>query len=171
MFAAILVSPATGGGRGVELLGRRVEPSARILCWETAWRTFASHPVFGRGVGLQTACPDYVCASGAVARLQDAHSLYLSLASTQGLAGLVAYLLVPLAVLRSSFPLRAPRSPAALLAGTLALAVAQALFYQGLAGSYEFVRHVWLALGLLAAAQRLERAAVEGGETPGAPIA
>jgi O-antigen ligase len=152
-FLAILVPPAAGGLRGIA--AGQPQPSARVVCWQAAWSAFLEHPLSGRGLGLQPPCPDYVVASGAVARLADAHNLYLSLAATQGALGLFGYLALPLLLLRRALPLPSPGTPAGLAAGTLAIAFTQALLYQGLTGSFEFVRWLWLLLGLLAAAQRL----------------
>lgn len=148
-FAILMVlAPAPRQG-AMPLFSFRAEPSPRVVCWKAAWEQFASDPILGRGLGVQPTCPAYVVAWGATARLTDAHSMYLSVASTQGLLGLLGLGVVIGIVLRRSFPLPRQPDPIALVVGALAIAFAQSWLYHGLAGSFEYTRHGWLLMGLL----------------------
>ena len=154
----IVVAPTATKDQGVRLplFSFRAERSARVVCWEGALMQFAAHPLVGRGVGLQPTCGDYVVASGSAARLADAHSMYLSLASTQGLLGVAGFAGVVWTLLRRSFPLPRAATPVALMGGTLAISFVQSCLYQGLAASLEYTRPGWVLMGLLWATQKLQ---------------
>lgn len=151
-FAILTVmAPAPTRDEGVRLplFSFRAEPSPRVACWKAAWDQFAATPLIGRGLGVQATCPAYVVASGATARLTDAHSMYLSVMSTQGLLGLVGLAAVTWTLLRRSFPLPRATAPVLQMVGTLVIAFVQSWLYQGLQGSFEYTRHGWLVMGLL----------------------
>lgn len=151
VFAVLIVAaPAASKDEDALLpFSFRAEPSARVVCWEAAWRQFTAHPLVGRGVGLYPTCPEYVVASGITTRLADAHSMYLSLASTQGLLGLAGFAGIVWTLLRRSFPLPRDPIPVAFMAGALGIAFVQSCLYQGLAASFEYTRHGWVLMGLL----------------------
>ena len=164
----IVVAPAASRDEGALLpfFSFRGERSARVVCWEAAWRQFTAHPLVGRGVGLHPTCPEYVVASGMTTRLADAHSMYLSLASTQGLLGLAGYAGMVWTLLRRSFPLPRDATPVALMAGALSIAFVQSCLYQGLAASFEYTRHGWVLMGLLwATLEQLRRTGAAPGES------
>ena len=121
------------------------EPSARILTWSSAAGTFLSDPLTGRGVGTSAADIRY-----GKQHLTDAHDLYLNVAGESGLPALIAIL--ALAIWLQTRILRAFRMPGrrslALAAGT---AFFIAFFYQGITGSFEDARHLWVLIGICAA--------------------
>ena len=151
---------------GMPLFSFEARPSARVVCWEAAWAQFLAHPLVGRGVGLQPPCPDYVIATGLNVRLGDSHSMYFSLASTQGLLGLAGFAGIVWTLLRRVLPLPPEPTPASIMAGTLTIAFVQAWFYHGFAGSFEYTRHGWFLMGLVwAAYDQLD--AARNGASPG----
>jgi O-antigen ligase len=127
---------------------RRAEPSVRVLTWTGAWRTFLAHPWLGRGLDLPVAQVNYVTASGSLQRLTDAHNTWLSIMAQDGLPGLIAFCALSLLLLDRMRRRSANRAP---LQTALELAFVGGVLYQFPTESLENTRHVWLAMGLLAA--------------------
>jgi putative inorganic carbon (hco3(-)) transporter len=134
-----------------------VAPAVRLMTWTDALRTFLAHPILGKGIGMDSVHVTFVIPTGEPQGLTDAHNGYLNIAAQAGLIGLAGFLLLLAAIVRTTRPFRlAPdRSNSVRLA--LGLAVLGALAYQGFTGSFEDARHLWLAIGLLIAADRIER--------------
>ena len=131
-------------------------PSGRLMVWIEAARTFVAHPLLGTGIGVDPVHVRYMDPSGNLQLLTDAHNSYLSIAAQSGLVGLAALLVLIGYALRLTLPLRlAPGNPNAVRLA-LGLGFANALVYQGLGGSFEDARHLWVLLGLLLAASRIE---------------
>lgn len=122
-------------------------PSQRWMVWSDALATVWTHPWRGVGLGQDVAGVAYVDPSGGQQWLTDAHNIALNLAGQGGLplllafAGLCAWL-----YLRG---LRAARDGTAMAGGAL-LALVVAVLYDGLTGSFEDARHLWVLIGLLA---------------------
>ena len=138
-----------------------VAPAARLMTWTDAARHFLAHPLLGSGIGTDAAHVFYVTPSGEPQRLTDAHNTFLSLAAQCGILGLAGIVAMLCAVARLAQPLRLEPGPAAVRTA-LGLAVLIGLGYEGLGGSFEDARHLWVALGLLIAAARLSRPVQRG---------
>lgn len=78
--------------------------------------------------------------------LGDAHQLWLNIAAQQGLVGLIAILFLTVWFFRKSLPLNINEFP---LKTALGLGFIGTFIYQGLGGSFEDARHVWVLIGLL----------------------
>lgn len=138
-----------------ELPGLTLAPSVRMMAWIDAAQIFLRQPLLGAGIGADAASVFYVAPSGSTHRITDAHNVFLSVAAQCGLAGLAAILWLIASVARRTGPLRLfAQRP---IAASLGLAWLVAFAVEGLTGSYEDARHLWLLLGLLIAADRLER--------------
>lgn len=134
-------------------------PSVRMMTWIDAARTFVAHPLLGAGIGADPAAVRYVAPSGSTHQLTDAHNVFLNLAAQCGLVGLSVLLWLIVHVARRTAPFKAegPR----LIRVALGLGWLNAFVYQGLTGSYEDARHLWLMLGMLVASAHTARAAVQ----------
>jgi hypothetical protein len=127
--------------------GDGLRPSGRVKLWRQVATGFVHHPLVGRGLGTRLG-------SVAEGRLTDAHEVWLSVAGHMGLIGLLALVAVVLvAVGRRWRDLANEPIPKALL-----IAFVGAFLYQGLSMSIEETRHIWLLIGLLAAATQSVRA-------------
>ncbi len=149
-FLAATISPVSTGQRQSLILPFtqiRIEPSSRSLAWQSSLETIKRHPVFGRGVGMEVADVTYLAASGFQQRLTDAHNVWLSVAGQEGIVGLLAFASVVLFLLKG---IKWFNSDASIHAG-LAIAFIGAFLYQGLSGSFEDARHIWVLMGMLAA--------------------
>jgi O-antigen ligase len=139
-FLISLVSPANLSS---------IEPSPRVLTWYSTLQTLLVNPIFGRGLGLPVAHVFYLDASGNNQLLTDAHQLWLNVAGQQGFLGLFAIIFFTLFFLKEILAwFKEPTSTK--LKIDLGLAFIGAFLYQGLAGSFEDARHLWVLIGFLA---------------------
>ncbi len=144
-LGATLVSPDTPNtDRGIVIADRTIEPSVRVLVWESAIDTIRTSPWFGRGVGIDPAAVRYETLSGDRQFLRDAHNMLLNVTGQSGLLGLCAF--VGLLVFLFGRVRGAGTEGHALLS-----AFVGAVLYQGLTGSFENARHVWVLFGMMAA--------------------
>jgi|GEM_PF-605694 len=128
-----------------------VLPSVRSQIWQQAWHTWLQHPMLGVGLGQDVAGVAFLDPSGNAHWLTDAHNVWLSIAGQAGLLGLISLLGLTLWLLRGSLSLRDGTNDRANVHRACAVALFSALVYQGLTGSFEDARHLWVLVGLLAA--------------------
>jgi len=124
-------------------------PAVRLLVWIDAGRNFLAHPILGRGIGIEAAAVPYASPEGNYGIVADAHNVFLSLASQSGIVGLLAMTLLIAFAVRQAMRGKD-------VAFGLGLAFLSGLVVQGLVGSFEDTRHLWLAYGLMLAAAKLE---------------
>jgi len=160
-LAAITVSPSRDPARAFV-------PSSRVMTWTGALETAKAHPWFGRGLGLDAVALGYRNSSGIYEWLTDAHNSWLSILAQTGVFGLVAFLGVAIVLLRGTLPFSLDRSTGTLRAG-LTMAFVAGFLYQSLSGSFENTRHVWVLIGLLAAANELHASVERANPGPPAP--
>lgn len=141
----------------VPMLDVTLAPSGRLMVWLDAVRNVLKVPLLGQGIGVRAVMVQYVDPSGNPQRLTDAHNLFLSIAAQCGLIGLAALLALIAHIARRTLPLRISASPAGIMRLGAGLGLLNGLVYQGLGGSFEDARHLWLAFGLLIACARIER--------------
>jgi len=149
-FVATTLSPTMFVGGQSNWL---IEPSSRVQTWTSAWHTFAAHPWLGKGHGLEVADVTYLNASGLIESLTDAHNVWLSIAAQNGVPGLMAFaVVVGLLVVRAR-PSVTEGAPMAVIRTGVQLALVAGLLYASLSGAFEDTRHLWVLMGLVAAAQ------------------
>ncbi|HWT13846.1 MAG TPA: hypothetical protein VN231_13920 [Allosphingosinicella sp.] len=129
-------------------------PAVRLMTWLDAARNFAADPLLGRGIGANAVEVSIMIPSGAIARLTDAHNVFLNIAVQCGLVGLLALLALLGWVVRTVRPFRLG-SGGDVLRVALGFAFLNAFAYQGLGGSFEDARHLWVLFGLILAAGRV----------------
>lgn len=126
-------------------------PSVRLLAWIEAIHNFLASPIFGRGIGVDAVRVLYwqadQCAGVCVT---DAHNTFLNVAVQTGITGLAALLAIIWFVARKlGSP---PHSQSGAILFGLGIAWLSGLALQGLVGSFEDARHLWLTLGLIMSA-------------------
>jgi O-antigen ligase len=137
--------------------GLVLAPSGRFLCWSAGVAEFARHPWIGHGIGVDAVYVRYLDPSGDLQTLTDAHNMFLNVASQAGLPGIAAI------VVLTGFAIHLSRSSGrGSMSPLLGVTFLDAWLYQGLGGSFEDARHLWVLLGLLMAAARLEAAHPRG---------
>lgn len=133
----------------------RIDPAPRLLTWQGAFQTFLDHPLFGKGLGLGVATVYFQTPSGEMLLVTDAHNFVLSVAAQAGLFGACALILVCVAVARASRLFHSDDSELSILRVGLGIAFVSAFIVQGLVGSFENTRHLWVLIGMILAVYRL----------------
>jgi putative inorganic carbon (hco3(-)) transporter len=137
--------------------GVRIDATQRLLTWYGAVQTFLEHPIFGKGLGLAVAEVFYIPPSGQQQLLVDAHNALLNVAGQAGLFGAIPLVLICIAVVRRTLPFRL--APGNSLHIALGIAFISAFIIQGLVGSFENARHLWVLIGLIIASSHIARRA------------
>ena len=128
-------------------------PAVRLLAWMDAARTFLAHPLVGIGIGGEPVSVPYVNPSGEFTIVTDAHNMPLSIAAQAGVVGIMGMTAI------IAFAAREMMRGREMVFG-LSLAFLSGLVVEGLVGSFEDARHLWLAYGLILVARKLETRAV-----------
>ncbi len=127
-----------------------LEPSVRIKTWQASINTLLQYPIIGKGLGEDVAGVSYLAPDGNMQYLGDAHQLWLNVAGQAGFVGLFAILFLTIYFFRQTFPLKFTDQKSYLRIG-FGLAFIGSFVYQGLNGSYEDARHLWILIGLFGA--------------------
>ena len=127
--------------------GIRIDAAHRSMTWSGAIETFAHHPIFGRGIGLAVANVYVHTPSDTIELLTDAHNMFLNIAAQAGIVGLVSLIFICVAVVRRSRPF--DLTDANTLRTAFGIAFVSAFLVQGLVGSFEDARHLWVLTGLV----------------------
>ncbi len=153
-FAATILSPIKSETSPfyvrVPVVNIRLDPPPRPLAWISSLKTSGQYPITGKGIGTEAAEVFFKDPSGRLQRLTDAHQIWLNILATAGVIGLLTLILLGAYFLRKSLPLRFSNR-ASVIKAALSIGFISAFFYQGLAGSYEDARHLWVWMGLIAA--------------------
>lgn len=149
---ALVSALAFLGVTSVSTTAGTLQPSSRALVWMDAFRTFRAHPLLGQGVGTKAANVAWRNPSGVLEQLTEAHNVWLSVGAQEGTLGLLAFgsLVAYLCWRWRRHPLEGGAPSNVALA--LGAAFCGALLYQGLTAALEDTRHVWVLVGLFAAA-------------------
>jgi O-antigen ligase len=131
----------------VPLIEKRIAPSGRIMTWMDSWRTFSENPFFGRGVGQDACDVRYFDLTERLQTLTDAHNVFLNVAAQMGIFGLLAIFAIIFYITRKTFPLAFDETNRSVYRVGFGLAFISAFFYQGIGGSYEDARHLWVLIG------------------------
>ena len=136
--------------------GLRIDPAIRVLAWKTATETFLEDPWVGKGLNMSVANAVYQDASGRTQVLTDAHNTWLNVAAQAGIPGLIGIIAITVHFWRKTFPIDFDESEAAIIKNGLGVAFIGAFVFQGLVGSFEEMRHMWVLFGLMMCAERFE---------------
>jgi len=150
LFAAALVDPSRldDGGLALSAIG----PSPRVEMWRRSFQVFLEHPIVGQGIGTGADTFNYLAASGQPQALTDAYNVWLSVAMQSGVLGVSAFIGLVAYAWRRSAPWGGDNHRISGLKLALRCALVSSLFYQGLTGSFEEARHIWLVFGLMVCA-------------------
>jgi hypothetical protein len=129
-----------------------VYPSPRLLVWTDALTAFGNNFFVGNGPGTPSASVRFANTEGGYSLLTDAHNSFLSVAAQTGVIGLTAFIALCSYLLKIGF---SENKNAVVFA--LATAFFCAFVVQGLTGSFEDARHLWVLIGMLVAAAMNEK--------------
>jgi O-antigen ligase len=137
----------------IEIPGLPVQaPSVRLLAWTEAVQNILKSPILGHGIGIEAVDVDYEANGCGLHCVTDAHNVFLNIAAQCGLAGLIAVL--ALIVFVALMLVRAVRTRSGVTAG-LCIAWLGGFALQGLVGSFENQRSLWVLLGLILSARQI----------------
>jgi len=139
----------------VTIWGGTIESAPRLEIWKRDLGTIAADPITGRGPGLGVIRYSYTTPSGNTQHLTDAHEMWLSILGQNGVVGLAGFAVLLVGLLRMLRRIRAETPLGDAFRVGLTIAFVEAVFYQGLTGSFEDTRHIWLLFGLIAAAAQI----------------
>ncbi|MEO7750995.1 MAG: O-antigen ligase family protein [Sphingomicrobium sp.] len=130
-------------------------PAVRLMVWTAAVHNFLASPLIGHGIGIDPVNVLFQPREGSKAfYVTDAHNLALGLAVQCGLLGLAALGAIVAVGIRQARAAAAQCQKNLLLFG-LSIAWLSGLAIEGLVGSFEDARHLWVLFGLMLAAARL----------------
>jgi putative inorganic carbon (hco3(-)) transporter len=132
-------------------------PSSRLLVWSDSLHTFAENVLTGKGLGLNSCEVVFQNTDGNIAYLTDAHNIFLSVASQNGIFGLIAISAIIYYFVRKFSLSTFNPDNRKFLQNALILAFISAFFYQGLTGSFEDTRHLWVLIGFILSSETLEK--------------
>ena len=151
-FAATIVHPDTENTDQdfqLPVINYTIEPASRVLVWQQAVGNITENPVFGKGLDAEAADLYYTTLSDEPHFLTDAHNTFLNVIVQNGFVGFAAFTLLEIFLLRRFLPFEIGTNPNSVIRAGLGIAFISAFLYQGLAGSYENARHLWVLIGLL----------------------
>jgi O-antigen ligase len=125
----------------------------RWRIWTAAWAAFAQHPLLGVGLGQGVVGVAFTTPSGEEQWLTDAHNTWLAVAGQTGIVGVLSLVALVVFLLCGGLVLNGDVRVSMLRTACI-VAFIDAFMYQGLTGSFENARHLWLLMGLLACFSR-----------------
>ncbi len=140
----------------IPFLGYEVFPSPRLLVWNEAVQTFLTDPLTGIGTGLPVARVVFQNADGSMSLLTDAHNFFLNIAAQAGVLGLISLTAIFVYVVHLGFSKLNAENTDLIKLG-LGVAFFAAFGVQGVTGSFEDARHLWILIGMIVAVDRIGR--------------
>lgn len=137
----------------IPFFNREFQFSARVLIWQESVQTFANNFFSGIGLGQDVCRVVFQNTEGTISILTDAHNYLLNSAAQNGVFGLAAIVAVTFYVARQAFPFRPREKDSAVILYGLIAAFVCCFVYQGLTGSFENARHLWVLIGLIFSAR------------------
>ena len=138
-----------------EVLGYRLDPTQRLLAWQDAYRSFSDHPLIGKGIGTDAVRVIFQTPSGQMQILTDAHNSWLSVAAQAGLVGLLALIALCVHLARRGREKVSSVQDLRWIYRCSLIAFVSCFIVQGLVGSFEDARHLWVLMGILIAGNRI----------------
>ena len=137
-------------------------PSSRALVWHEALNTFLSAPVTGKGLGTPAAGVTFQNYDGSTSLLTDAHNVYLNVSAQAGILGLAGIVAVLVMTLKNALGGAQRATASRQIQVCLGAAFFVAFVYDGLTGSFEDARHLWVLMGLISGANLIENSSERG---------
>ena len=158
--AAFSIWPIETSPYTLHPLGIRVDPTQRLLAWQGAIGTFAADPVFGKGIGLGVASVLFRTPSGQMQMLTDAHNTWISVAAQAGAFGLITTLALCAHVIGRGGRFASPPNGVEWVGRSMLIAFVGGFVLQGLVGSFEDARHLWVLMGLTLSLRKISETTV-----------
>lgn len=140
----------------IPFIEKEVFASSRIMVWSAAFETFRNNFWNGIGLGEDVCRVRYLNPSGVLEDLRDGHNTILNVSAQSGILGFAAILAVKIYLAVKIFKFKNMNLHTGLLYNCFGIAILSAFIYQGLSGSYEETRHLWVLFGLFLATDKLK---------------
>lgn len=137
------------------LIEKEVYPSSRVMVWSAAFETFKNNFPTGVGLGEEVCRVRYLNPTGILEDLRDGHNTILNVSAQAGILGFISIFGIIFYFLKKSLSFKKISSESGVFYNCCAAAVLSAFIYQGVSGSFEETRHLWVLFGLFLAADRL----------------
>jgi hypothetical protein len=124
-------------------------PGIRLLAWIDSFRTFLASPLVGRGLGLEAAHVPFLSPEGGFGYVTDAHNMFLNLGAECGAPAVIAVI----GIVRFAARKLVQALPDNEILFGLSLTFLSCFAVQGLVGSFENGRHIWILFGLILAVE------------------
>ncbi len=134
---------------------KEIFPSSRVMVWTATFETFRENFRNGIGLGEDVCRVRYLNPSGILEDLRDGHNTILNVSAQAGILGLISILFLTFYILLKSLRFKSLNSKAGIFYNCCGIAIISAFVYQGLGGSYEETRHLWVLFGMFLAAEKL----------------
>ncbi|CAN5724836.1 hypothetical protein BH20ACI4_BH20ACI4_00770 [soil metagenome] len=138
----------------IPFTGTEIYPSSRIMVWTATFETFTNNFWTGIGLGEDVCRVRYLNPSGILEDLRDGHNTILNVAAQAGILGLISILAIIIYLLKKILKFKELSSDYGSFYNCCGLAVLSAFIYQGLGGSFEETRHLWVLFGMFLGAER-----------------
>jgi putative inorganic carbon (hco3(-)) transporter len=152
IFGTTLISPDTNNTMqdfSLPFVDKKLEVSVRVIVWENALETFRQSPFIGKGTGTDAVFVTYETLSGNRQILLDAHNNWLNVLAQTGLLGIIVFVLLNVYLTTRCHLTLNQSNEQYHIHIALSCAFLGAFLYQGLSGSFEDARHLWVLFGLL----------------------
>lgn len=136
----------------IPFIEKDIYGSSRIMVWTATFETFKNNFWNGIGLGEDVCRVRYLNPSGVLEDLRDGHNTILNVSAQTGILGFISILLINIYLLKKIFAFKNMNSPSGLFYNCCGIAILSAFIYQGLGGSFEETRHLWVLFGLFLAA-------------------
>lgn len=150
-FIALQKYPSAPFGFTIPIIEKDIFLSSRYLVWRESLQTFLENPLFGVGIGQNSCQVIFQNSEGTTSFLTDAHNTFLSVATQTGIIGLIALISIVFFIIKEFSSYKSNEQKISTLQFGLGLAFVSAFLYQGLLGSFEDTRHLWVLIGLILA--------------------
>ena len=129
-------------------------PSARYLVWQGTIETIRNSILLGVGPGNPVCYVTFTNTDGTISLLTDAHNTFFSVLAERGIFGAIAFIITLALVIRhwDLYESNKSERPQQLISRGIRFAVVIACIYQGLVGSFEDAKHLWVLMGIAIAA-------------------
>lgn len=136
----------------IPLIEEKFYPSSRMMVWSATLETFTNNFWNGIGLGEDVCRVRYLNPSGVLEDLSDGHNTVLNVSAQTGILGLISILAIIFYFLKKIMNFKNMSSESGLFYNCCSIAILSAFIYQGLGGSFEETRHLWVLFGIFLAA-------------------
>lgn len=136
------------------LLGQTFYPSSRLMIWTDVFKTISNNFVNGVGLGQEVCRVIFENTNGSKAYLTDAHNIFLSVFAQNGIFGFLSFSVLIFYIIKTNFfHLDFGNKKTSDIFYLIAAAFVCSFLYQGLTGSFEDARHLWISVGFIFSAK------------------